>query len=213
MADLDRLEVQVEASAKKANDELNKLVNKLDKIATSLSGINSSGLVGFANGIEKLGKSMQTMNAVKTSDFTRLARNIQKLSTLNIAGLSTASSAFILFGKSLASFGAASKSADSIAAMAKNISKLGGKSVQNAIDNMPRLAAALKNLMNTLAQAPNVSKNVIQMTRALADLSMPSKGRRTAERAIPEIMVQAMSTSCQRPFRVYLEASLGPANQ
>ncbi len=176
MADLDRLEVQVEASAKKANDELNKLVNKLDKIATSLSGINSSGLVGFANGIEKLGKSMQTMNAVKTSDFTRLARNIQKLSTLNIAGLSTASSAFILFGKSLASFGAASKSADSIAAMAKNISKLGGKSVQNAIDNMPRLAAALKNLMNTLAQAPNVSKNVIQMTRALADLSNALKG-------------------------------------
>lgn len=176
MADLDRLEVQVEASAKKANDELNKLVNKLDKIATSLSGINSSGLVGFANGIEKLGKSMQTMNSVKASDFSRLARNIQKLSTLNTAGLSTASSAFILFGKSLASFGAASKSADSIAAMAKNISKLGGKSVQNAIDNMPRLAAALKNLMTTLAQAPNVSKNVIQMMRALTDLSNALRG-------------------------------------
>lgn len=176
MADLDRLEVQVEASAAKANAELNKLVNKLDKVASSLSGINSSGLVGFANGIEKLGKSMQTMNAVKTSDFTRLARNIQKLSTLNTAGLSTASSAFILFGKSLASFGAASKSADSIAAMAKNISKLGGKSVQNAIDNMPRLAATLKNLMTTLSQAPNVSKNVIQMTRALADLGNALRG-------------------------------------
>lgn len=176
MADLDRLEVQVEASAAKANAELNKLVNKLDKVASSLSGINSSGLVGFANGIEKLGKSMQTMNAVKTSDFTRLARNIQKLSTLNTAGLSTASSAFILFGKSLASFGAASKSAESIAVMAKNISKLGGKSVQNAIDNMPRLATALKNLMTTLAQAPNVSKNVIQMTRALADLGNALRG-------------------------------------
>lgn len=176
MADLDRLEVQVEASAKRANDELNKLVNKLDKIATSLSGINSSGLVGFANGIEKLGKSMQTMNAVKTSDFTRLAKNIQKLSTLNTAGLNTASSAFIVFGKSLSNLGAAAKSAESISVMAKNIGKLGGKSVQNAIDNIPRLAIALKNLMTTLAQAPNVSKNVIQMTRALADLGNALRG-------------------------------------
>ena len=176
MADLDRLEVQVEASAKKANDELNKLVNKLDKIATSLSGINSSGLVGFANGIEKLGKSMQTMNSVKASDFTRLAKNIQKLSTLNTAGLNTASSAFIVFGKSLSNLGAAVKSAESISVMAKNIGKLGGKSVQNAIDNIPRLATALKNLMTTLAQAPNVSKNVIQMTRALAELGNALRG-------------------------------------
>ncbi len=176
MADLDRLEVQVEASAKRANDELNKLVNKLDKIATSLSGINSSGLVGFANGVEKLGKSMQTMNAVKTSDFTRLAKNIQKLSTLNTAGLNTASSAFVLFGKALANLGAASQSTGNIALIAKNIGKLGGKSVQNSIDNIPRLATALKNLMTTLAQAPNVSKNVIQMTRALADLSNALRG-------------------------------------
>ncbi len=176
MADLDRLEVQVEASAKRANDELNKLVNKLDKIATSLSGINSSGLVGFANGIEKLGKSMQTMNSVKASDFTRLAKNIQKLSTLNTAGLNAASSAFIVFGKSLSNLGAAAKSAESISVMAKNIGKLGGKSVQNAIDNIPRLATALKNLMTTLAQAPNVSKNVIQMMRALTDLSNALRG-------------------------------------
>lgn len=176
MADLDRLEVQVEASAAKANAELNKLVNKLEKVAASLSGINSSGLVGFANGIEKLGKSMQTMNSVKTSDFTRLAKNIQKLSMLNTAGLNTASSAFLLFGKSLTNFGAAAKSAESIAVMAKNISKLGGKNVQNAIESMPRLAAALRELLTTLSQAPNVSRNVIQMTRALADLSNALRG-------------------------------------
>lgn len=176
MADLDRLEVQVEASAAKANAELNKLVNKLDKVASSLSGINSSGLVGFANGIEKLGKSMQTVNSIKTTDFTRLAKNIEKLSNLNTAGLNTVSSGLILFGKSLANFGAAAKSAESIATMAKNISKLGGKNVQNAIDSMPRLATALKELMTTLAQAPNVSKNVIQMTRALADLSNALRG-------------------------------------
>lgn len=100
-AEIDRLEVRIEASASKANAELNKLVNKLDKVASSLSNINSSGLVGFANGIKKLGKSMQTVNSVKTSDFTRLANNIQKLSQLDTGGLSTTSSALDLFGKSV----------------------------------------------------------------------------------------------------------------
>lgn len=100
-AEIDRLEVQIEASASRANAELNKLVNKLDKVASSLSSINGSGLAGFANGIEKLGKSMQAVNSVKTSDFTRLANNIQKLSQLDAGGLNTTSSALDLFGKSV----------------------------------------------------------------------------------------------------------------
>lgn len=176
MADLDRLEIKIETSATAADEALKGLSDKLDKIANSLKGVNNSGLVGFANGIEKLGKSMQTVNSVKTTDFTRLAKNIEKLSNLNTAGLNTVSSGLILFGKSLANFGAAAKSAESISVMAKNISKLGGKNVQNAIEIMPRLAEALKGLMTTLAQAPNVSKNVIQMTKALAELTNALKG-------------------------------------
>lgn len=177
-AEIDRLEVQIEASASRANAELNKLANKLDKVASSLSGINSKGLIGFANGIEKLGRSMQTVNSVKTSDFTRLANNIQKLTQLNTASLNTASSALNLFGKSLNSFGAASKSAGNIAVMANSLGKLGGKNIQTAISNLPQLSSALKGLLTTLSQAPNVSKNVIQITNALANLSSSLNGMR-----------------------------------
>lgn len=177
-AEIDRLEVQIEASASRANAELNKLVNKLDRVASSLSGINSKGLIGFANGIEKLGRSMQTVNSVKTSDFTRLVNNIQKLTQLNTATLNTASSAMNLFGKSLSSFGAASKSAGNIAVMANSLGKLGGKNIQTAISNLPQLSSVLKGLLTTLSQAPNVSKNVIQMTNAMANLSSSLKGVR-----------------------------------
>lgn len=179
-AEIDRLEVAVESSASKANAELNKLVNRLEKVAGSLSKINGSGLTGFANGIEKLGKSLQTVNAVKTSDFTRLANNIKKISNIDQSGLNRTASALNVIGRSLNSAGAAAKSSETIASMAKNLGKLGGSSIQKAIQNLPTLATELKKLMITLAQSPNVSKNVIQMTNALANLSDSLKGVSTS---------------------------------
>lgn len=179
-AEIDRLEVAVESSASKANAELNKLVNRLEKVARSLSKINGSGLTGFANGIEKLGKSLQTVNAVKTSDFTRLANNIKKISNIDQSGLNRTASALNVIGRSLNSAGAAAKSSETIASMAKNLGKLGGSSIQKAIQNLPTLATELKKLMITLAQSPNVSKNVIQMTNALANLSDSLKGVSTS---------------------------------
>lgn len=179
-AEIDRLEVAVESSASKANAELNKLVNRLEKVAGSLSRINGSGLTGFANGIEKLGKALQTVNAVKTSDFTRLANNIKKISNIDQSGLNRTASALNVIGRSLNSAGAAAKSSETIASMAKNLGKLGGSSVQKAIQNLPTLATELKKLMTTLAQSPNVSKNVIQMTNALANLSNSLKGVSTS---------------------------------
>ena len=55
--------------------------------------------------------------------------------------------------------------------LAKNLGKLGNKNVANAITNIPQLATALNNLMETLSKAPTVSQNGIQMTNALANLS------------------------------------------
>ena len=179
-AEIDRLEVAVESSASKANAELNKLINRLEKVAGSLSKINGSGLTGFANGIEKLGKSLQMVNAIKTSDFTRLANNIKKISNIDQSGLNRTASALNVIGRSLNSAGAAAKSSETIASMAKNLGKLGGSSVQKAIQNLPTLATELKKLMTTLAQSPNVSKNVIQMTNALANLSNSLKGVSTS---------------------------------
>lgn len=63
-----------------------------------------------------------------------------------------------------------------VAELTKSISKLGNKSVQNAITNLPLLATALKNMMSTLNGAPRVSNNLIQMTSALANLA--SQGQR-----------------------------------
>ena len=169
--DIDNLEIQISAESSKASKALDSLVASLTKLSTALNGVNASGLQGLANAVTRFSTAMQSMNNVKTADFTRLAKNIQKLASINTASLNSAASAMSTIGRALNNLGTVSNNAVQVAELAKNISKLGNKSVQNAITNIPALSIALKNMLSTLQDAPRVSNNLIQMTNALANLA------------------------------------------
>lgn len=171
MADIDRLEVQVEAQASKANKQLDNLIEKLEKVSSTLTGVNASGLTGFANGISKIAGASAQLGNVKTADFTRLAKNLEKIAGVDQSALNRTSASLTAMSQSLGKIKGASQSATQISELAKNISKLGNKSVQNAMENMPKLASGLNDMMTTLSKAPTVSNNLIQMTNALASLA------------------------------------------
>lgn len=174
--EIDRLEVQVEAQATKANNQLDKLVGKLNSLSNSLSHINSSGLSGLSSGISKFAQASAQLSNVKTADFTRLTKNIQSLSNLNTQQIYGAASAMRTLSTAINSLGGVSANSMQVAYVAKDISKLGGVNVQRAITNLPLLATAMNNLMATLSKAPSVNRNIIDMTNALANLA--SQGNR-----------------------------------
>ena len=62
---IDRLQIEINTQATKANTAIDNLIGRLDKLTTSLGRINSSSINGLANGVDRLGKAMQTMNSVK----------------------------------------------------------------------------------------------------------------------------------------------------
>ena len=171
MSEIDSLSIQIQVQATKANNALDNLTRKLEVLSGSLSRINSSGLTGLANGVQRLGTAMQSMNNVRTADFSRLARNIERLGTINTASLNTAASSMSHLTRAFNQLGTVSVNAQQVGELARNISRLGNKGVQNAVTNIPSLATALRNLMQTLSTAPRVSNNVIQMTNALANLA------------------------------------------
>lgn len=171
MAEIDRLEVEVEAQSAKANKQLDNLISKLEKVSETLTGVNASGLTGFASGISEIAGASAQLGNVKTEDFTRLAKNLEKMAGVDQASLNRTSASFNAMSQSLGKIRGASQSALQISEIAKNISKLGNKSVLNAMDNMPRLASGLNEMMNMLSKAPTVSNNLIQMTNALANLA------------------------------------------
>ena len=170
-AEIDRLEIEIEAQATKANNALDKLVGKLERLAGSLGSINGNSLSGLSAGINDLGKSMQGMKNVGTADFTRLAKNISQIGSIDTAGINKTASAINRISASLGQPEAVINGAAAIGNLAKGIAKLGNKSTLNAIDNMPKLATALNSMMNTLSKAPTVSSNLINMTTALAGLA------------------------------------------
>ena len=167
MAEIDSLEIQIQAKATKANNAIDKLITKLDTLSTSLSRINSSSLTGLSNSVDRFSKSMQSMNNVKTTDFTRLARGIEKLSAINTASINRAAYSMNQLSKAFSNIQASSGSYAQISELAKGISQLGYKSSTKAIENIPKLATAMKELMTTLSKAPTVSRNLIDMTNAL----------------------------------------------
>ena len=170
-AEIDRLEIEVEAQATKANNALDKLVGKLERLAGSLGSIDGNSLTGLANGVDSLSNSMQGMKNVGTADFTRLAKTISKIGSVDTSGINKTASAINRISASLGQPESVINGAAAVGELAKGISKLGNKSVITAIDNMPKLATALNSMMNTLSKAPTVSSNLINMTTALAGLA------------------------------------------
>lgn len=168
--ELDSLEVKITGTATKAINSVDKLINQLTRLSTSLATVNSSSLSGLASGVSQLGSAMQNMNA-GTADFTRLAKNITKIGSIDSVALTSTATSLQAVTKAVASISAIPQNATQVTEFAKSLGKLGSKSIENAVVNIPKLGNALNGLITTLSRAPTVSQNVIQMTNALANLA------------------------------------------
>lgn len=149
--EIDSLEIKIQANAQKANQSLDALVGKLDRLTTSLGRVNGNSLSSLSNGVQRLANSMQSMKNVGTADFTRLANNISKMGAIDAASVSRAASSVHRFSNAL--------------------SKLDTVKVSDNAVQIGQLATAMRQLMTELSKAPKVSQNLIQMTEALARLS------------------------------------------
>lgn len=183
-AEVDSLDIKISASATRANNQIDKLINNISKLSASLGTLNTGNLTGLANGVQKLSTSMQGMSSVKGADFTRIATGITKMSMIDTASINRAASAMTQMGKSLSKITGTAEASKNISDLAKGISQLGYKSATNAIDNIPKLATAMKQLMNTLSGAPKVSQNLIDMTNALAKLARTGSASGSAARSL-----------------------------
>lgn len=168
--ELDSLEVKITGTATKAINSVDKLINQLTRLSTSLATVNGSSLSSLASGVSQLGSAMQNMNA-GTADFTRLAKNITKIGSIDTIGVNNIATSLSAIGKAFDSIRTVPQVAQDVGELAKSIGKLGYKSVENSLTNIPKLGNALNGLMTTLSRAPTVSQNVIQMTNALANLA------------------------------------------
>ena len=77
--EIDRLEVQVEAQASDANQQLDKLAGNLDTVSRKLSKLNIGNLVGMSNEMASLAASADKLRAIKLPDFSTFAKQLKEL--------------------------------------------------------------------------------------------------------------------------------------
>ena len=168
---IDQLQIDINAQANRANKVIDTLCSKIDRLTVSMNHLDGSKLGVLANGVQRLGTAMQTMNNVKTADFTRLAKNLQTLNNLDVSKLSNLSVNVKHIATAFNGLSGMEESAKQMTALASGIKQLGYSSAEKAITNIPLLATAMKKLMSELSTAPKVSRNLIDMTNALAKLA------------------------------------------
>lgn len=195
MSTIDNLEVKVKAQAQSATSQLDALTSKLEQVSSALSGIDSGGLQSFANGVRALSSAMQSMSSVKTTDFTRLSKNIEKMSNIKTSNLTAVSDNINRFSQSMNSMTGISDNAVKIGEFSKNISKLGNKSVVNAVDNIPKLAKALNELMTTLSKAPSVSNGVTRLVESISKIASAGSKVKSASNGITSSVNKATTAT------------------
>lgn len=168
---IDQLQIDINAQANRANKVIDTLCSKIDRLTVSMNHLDGSKLGVLANGVQRLGTAMQTMNNVKTADFTRLAKNLQTLNNLDVSKLSNLPVNVNRIAAAFNGLSGMEESAKQMTALASGIKQLGYSSAEKAIKNIPLLATAMKKLMSELSTAPKVSRNLIDMTNALAKLA------------------------------------------
>lgn len=168
---IDSLQIEIQASANAADRSISKLANQLYKLKGALNGMNVGGLRSLSSSLQNFGSAMKMASSYKMPDFNRIANGITRLSNVDAASISTAASVIRQLGNALASLGAVSGGAAQISELASAFAKMGYKSATTAITNIPLLANAFRELMQTLSTAPTVSRNVIDLANAMANLS------------------------------------------
>lgn len=179
MADnIDSLQIQISADANKAEAAINRLATSLTKLSGSLGEITNGQFSNLANGISQMAASMSKFSqSVKTQDFTRIATGLNKLATVNVQGVSNASSAINTLTTNLSKIGSIAFDSQGIANIANAIAQLGRKTVTQATANIPALTTALSGLVSGMNSLGSVSFDVsglTQLTSAITKLGSKS---------------------------------------
>lgn len=182
--ELETLEVKIQAQARQASGQIDALITRLGRLSSALSGLNTGNLNSLSTGVNRLAGAMTAMRGIDTRTFSAVARNVSKLGSINSRQINAAAGSMRQISNALKGISGMSASVKGLTELASAIKQLGYQSSTKAIENIPKLATAMRQLMSELSKAPRVSQNIIDMTNALARLARTGGAAGSAARNI-----------------------------
>lgn len=201
--EIDRLEIQIETQASKANRQLDELISKLGKLAGSLSGINSGGMKQFAAGMNDITSAAKSMSVIKSTEMNRVVNSLHKLGGIKTGNMFNVGSALLSVAKGVQGFSGVSAAniPETVSALL-SLSKLGNKGIKNAAATMPVLAKNMQGLASVL-NGVNINTDVAVQLSAISSAlrTFGHKSMKTAMDNLPALsqgvkeLMQTLSTA------------------
>lgn len=182
--ELETLEVKIQAQAQQASGQIDALITRLGRLSSALSGLSTGNLNSLSTGVNRLAGAMTAMRGIDTRTFSAVARNVSKLGSINSKQINAAAGSMRQISNAVKGLSGMSASVKGLTDLASAIKQLGYQSSTKAIENIPKLATAMRQLMAELSKAPMVSQNLINMTNALAKLARTGGAAGTAAKSI-----------------------------
>lgn len=185
MADLETLSIRIEADANKAYKAIDKLANSLGHLSISLAAVEVGKLAELSNGLVNLNTAiLQVKNTSKASDYTRMARELNSLGTVNANGINELAASLGTLMASLQNVTNVSQFSDSIKLLSNTIGTLGGAKVEKAIVAIPKLEKALAHLIQRFSKLPEINQNIIDFVNSLSNLASQGQHVGTATKGV-----------------------------
>lgn len=184
--EIDSLQIKISAEAQKANNEIDKLINKLGVLSKSLGGVDTKGLQKLASGVNILSGAMQNFQGVKLSDFTRIAKGIQKFEAVNGTKLSQLSSTLTPLASGIATLSGLNFDNKGLVNFINSITRLSNSDISSLkTTSFLKLAANIRILSSVLSGASSVSSNTIQLVNAISRLANAGDKVQVSGSALP----------------------------
>ena len=181
--EIDRLEIQVETQASKANRQLDELISKLGKLAGSLASINSGGMRQFAAGMNGIASAAKNMSTVKSAEMNRVVNNLQKLSGIKTGNMFNVGNALLSVSRGMQGFsGISGADIPAMVTSLSSLSKLGNKEIKNAAASMPILAKNLQSMAATI-NGVNINPEIAGQLSAISS-TLRTFGHKSMKTAI-----------------------------
>ncbi len=184
--DIDSLQIKIGAEAQKVNSEIDKLINKLGVLSKSLGSVDTKGLQKLASGVNILSGAMQSFQGVKLSDFTRIAKGIQKFEAVDGTKLSQLSSTLTPLASGIETLSGLNFDNKGLVNFINSITRLSNSDISSLkTTSFVKLAANIRILSSVLSGASSVSSNTIQLVNAISRLASAGDKVQVSGSALP----------------------------
>lgn len=168
-AEIDRLEVVVVTQASKADQKLDSLVKKLEKLSSSVEKLNTGRIKEFSRSFNTLSAAMKGLNTNGLSSTVSAINRLSKLDSGNMTNVSKSidvlrASIGRMSGIQVPDFGSLDK-------LVSNISKFNTKRMASAAQNLPQITREFSNFVSQMNSIGSITFDMSGMSNLISSIT------------------------------------------